>query len=290
MDSPAPPHGQPKPSLACAAFRGEFRPYQAAVLDGAAGYLADGRVHIVAAPGSGKTVLGLELVRRLGEPALILSPTVVIAHQWGERFRDLFLPPDAAAGAYVSERLDRPGVLTSVTYQALHAAFNGLADGADEPSPAGGTAQDNRDPPEALIEALRRAGVKTVCLDEAHHLRREWQKTLEAFLQLIPDAKIIALTATPPFGAEKTEWERYTAVCGEIDQEIFAHELVRAGTLCPHQDYIYLSYPTAKERAAIAQHRERAAGFTRQLVAEGIVGEALRAGGVDPASRHLADA
>ena len=73
-------------------FRGKFRSYQQEVLDEAGRYLADKKIHIVAAPGSGKTVLGLELIRRVGAPTLILSPSVTVRQQWGERFAELFLP------------------------------------------------------------------------------------------------------------------------------------------------------------------------------------------------------
>ena len=55
------------------AFRGSFRSYQQEILSEAEGYLKDGHLHIVAAPGSGKTVLGLELIRRAGKRTLILS-------------------------------------------------------------------------------------------------------------------------------------------------------------------------------------------------------------------------
>ena len=55
-------------------FKGTFRSYQSRVLDNADEYLKDGRINIVAAPGSGKTVLGLELIRRLNAPCIILSP------------------------------------------------------------------------------------------------------------------------------------------------------------------------------------------------------------------------
>ncbi len=55
-------------------FDGTFRTYQQKILDGAEKYLEDGKINVVAAPGSGKTVLGLELIRRLGKPCLILSP------------------------------------------------------------------------------------------------------------------------------------------------------------------------------------------------------------------------
>ncbi|MCI0692586.1 hypothetical protein L0337_11355 [candidate division KSB1 bacterium] len=40
--------------------------------------LNDNHLHIIAAPGSGKTILGLEVVRRLNKPALILSPTLAV--------------------------------------------------------------------------------------------------------------------------------------------------------------------------------------------------------------------
>lgn len=71
-------------------FKGEFRPYQKRVLDNAEDYLVDNIINIVAAPGSGKTILGLELIRRLNKPALIISPTVTIQHQWGMRLSDNF--------------------------------------------------------------------------------------------------------------------------------------------------------------------------------------------------------
>ena len=47
-------------------FKWTFRNYQQRVLDEAETYLKDGKIHIVAAPGSGKTILGLELIRREG--------------------------------------------------------------------------------------------------------------------------------------------------------------------------------------------------------------------------------
>lgn len=40
-------------------FHGCFRNYQSKVLENADKYLKDGKINIVAAPGSGKTVLGL---------------------------------------------------------------------------------------------------------------------------------------------------------------------------------------------------------------------------------------
>ena len=62
-------------------FKGTWRDYQERVLSNSGKYLADGKLHIVAAPGSGKTTLGIELIRRLGESCLILSPSITIRQQ-----------------------------------------------------------------------------------------------------------------------------------------------------------------------------------------------------------------
>ncbi len=224
-------------------FRGEFRDYQRRVLEGAPRFLNDGKINIVAPPGSGKTVLGLELICRLGEPCLILSPTTTIRDQWGERFESGFLPEGSALSAWFSDDLTTPRPLTSVTYQALHAAMEEEAPRMDLPA------------------LMRERGVRTLCLDEAHHLQNEWQRALERFLTELPELTVISLTATPPYDADPPEWARYTAVCGEIDEEIFVPELVRAGDLCPHQDYLYFTYPAEEELQALAEHRRRAEAF-----------------------------
>ena len=64
-------------------FKWTFRDYQQAVLDNSHKHLKDKRIHIVAAPGSGKTILGLELVRRQNAPARVMSPSVTIRQPWG---------------------------------------------------------------------------------------------------------------------------------------------------------------------------------------------------------------
>ena len=225
-------------------FRGTFRDCQQRVLDHFREYLDDGRLHIVAAPGSGKTVLGLELIRRLGAPCLILSPTAAIRGQWGERFRELFLDDPADFDALFSEDLHTLKTVNAATYQALYAAMERAGGEADCPD---------------LIARMRAHDVRTVCLDEAHHLRNEWYRALEAFLKALDrDVTLICLTATPPYDAEGPEWRRYQAVCGEIDEEIFIPELVAQKTLCPHQDYVLFNFPTDSELAVLRDHRQRA--------------------------------
>ncbi len=210
-------------------FKGTFRSYQQKVLDHSAKYLADGKINVVAAPGSGKTILGLELIRRLGKPAVIFSPTTTIRNQWGERYAEMFI-----GGKEVSFDLRTPTLITSVTYQALNAAVRQTED------------EEGDFRSFDLLKTMREVGVGTICLDEAHHLKNEWQKSLEIFLKEM-NCTVISLTATPPYDSSPAEWERFNAVCGEIDEEIFVPELVKQGTLCPHQDYIYFNFPTKDE-------------------------------------------
>lgn len=65
-------------------FPGEWRRYQELAFAAFDGDRAVGRhrTHLVAPPGSGKTVIGIELVRRLGRPALVLVPSQAVQAQW----------------------------------------------------------------------------------------------------------------------------------------------------------------------------------------------------------------
>ncbi|MFR5602536.1 MAG: DEAD/DEAH box helicase family protein, partial [Lachnospiraceae bacterium] len=232
-------------------FHGQFRSYQAKVLDHADQYLKDGKINIVAAPGSGKTVLGLELIRRIGEPCVILSPTTAIREQWGDRFRTMFLDDQSLFPELFSNDLHKLRLMNSITYQALYTAI--------EKKPVE-TEEDTDCSDIDIFQTIRDHGIRTICLDEAHHLKNEWQRALETFMgQLDGDMKVIALTATPPYDSDGSEWERYQKVCGEIDEEIFVPELVAQNTLCPHQDYVYFSYPTQAEQDMLQEYKKNAA-------------------------------
>jgi len=101
-------------------FAGSLRPSQTQAIELARKELASGgrKIHIVAPPGSGKTVLGLYLwadcVRR---PALVLSPNSAIQAQWAARV-DLFRIDPSCTPA-ISTDPGSPGLLTSLTYQAV---------------------------------------------------------------------------------------------------------------------------------------------------------------------------
>lgn len=254
-------------------FQGKWRSYQQRVLDELEGHLDDGHLHVVAAPGSGKTILGLEVMRRFGDNALILAPTITIRNQWAARL-SMFLPDGAPAPGWVSRDIRKPGPVTVITYQALHAAFSRAEDAADDELPEAEEEDDSDTDRDAriqkklekqVIDALKAHGVGTLVLDEAHHLRNEWWKALIALKKGLKGVRTVSLTATPPYDVDPTEWERYEALCGPIDAEISVPELVRNGDLCPHQDYIRFSWPTALEREKIEKFHEDTREFIRGL-------------------------
>lgn len=267
-------------------FKGTWRAYQARVLKNADRYMRDGKIHIVAAPGSGKTTLGIELIRRMGRPALVLAPSITIREQWVARIEEAFLCDGVQAKDYLSQNLKAPKAITVVTYQALHSAvtrFNGAMEEEAGEAAAGeggaehGEAVDFSD--FDLIAAMKNAGISVLCLDECHHLRSEWWKALEEFKKQLGSPGIIALTATPPYDSTPAMWKRYMDMCGEIDEEITVPELVKEGSLCPHQDFVYFNYPTKEEEAEIARFTERSRTMRSHLMQDADFEAAVRTHG-----------
>ncbi len=254
------------------AFQRTWRTYQSRLLDRLDSYLDHKRLHVVAAPGSGKTVFGLEVVRRINLPTLVLAPTITIRNQWVERLTEHFLPPGSSEPGWISTDIHHPEFLTVATYQALHALCSGELERAEE-QPAedeNGTAADLTNgsgngksaAPIELPEVL--AGFKTLVVDEAHHLRAEWWRTLTFVAERL-NPTVVALTATPPFDVSPYEWQRYEELCGPVDAEVAVPELVLQGDLCPHQDYVYFSTPAKQEQRTFDQFRASVDSFVRRL-------------------------
>lgn len=243
-------------------FKYPWRPYQAKVLEEVNGLIKDKKVHIVAAPGSGKTVLGLELARRIGNPVLILSPTVTIKNQWIDRFVTSFMLEGSSKPEWISDDIYNLNFFNSVTYQGLHCAYKKLtrivSDNDDTDDEVEKETINTEVDVKAynLISEIKKQGIKTIVLDEAHHLKNEWWNSLTKVVEAIPDVVIISLTATPPYDIEQNEWKRYISLCGDIDAEISVPELVKAKNLCPHQDYVYFSYPTNSEKEMIRKYQD----------------------------------
>lgn len=251
-------------------FRGEWREYQARVLDELDSHLDDSHLHIVAAPGSGKTILGLEVMRRLGAPSLILAPTITIRNQWIDRLTSLFLEGPQDIGDWITKDIRNPKTLTFITYQALHAVFTG-EDIEDEdllePEEEDEEKTETIEKPEiaAVIDRLNDLEVQTVILDEAHHLRKEWWNALTALKEGLIKPTVLSLTATPPYDVEYAEWLKYEELCGPIDAEVTVPELVKRGDLCPHQDYVYFGLPTKNEAKKLRQFKSDVRSFLAEL-------------------------
>ncbi len=275
-------------------FKHRWRDYQKQVLNQLEDLRDDEHIHIVAAPGSGKTVLGLEVIRRLGRPALVLAPTVAIRDQWIERLVRDFLPEGADVPGWISTDIRRPGKITVATYQALHSAMKGEPDPDDqwvseEETHSAEIAQQHQtvnvfgqeDGDEDieqrlgrrrthrrdsnLPDILRAHSIDTLVLDEAHHLRTEWWGSLTRLVHRLSVSVVVALTATPPYDVPEYEWDRYVDLCGPIDIEVPVPELVAVGDVCPHQDLIYLTTPTEDERRVISEYRQRVELFVEEL-------------------------
>jgi hypothetical protein len=92
----------------------DWRPSQAHLL-GLAGHVSDRRWHLCAPPGAGKTLIGLELARWIGEHTLVLAPTTAIRDQWRESTALFGAEPDSFTGR--DPEANRP--LTALTYQML---------------------------------------------------------------------------------------------------------------------------------------------------------------------------
>lgn len=107
------------PVFANLRFQYPFRKYQLMALD-----LIDSKTkaetqhHIVAPPGAGKTIVGLELIRRIGRPAVVFAPTTTIQRQWQEKM-GLFTTDQTWLAAHTSLEASQLADVTFLTYQIL---------------------------------------------------------------------------------------------------------------------------------------------------------------------------
>ena len=229
-------------------FKGCWRSYQQRVLDELEYHLDDNKLNIVAAPGAGKTTLGIEVILRLKNPAFILAPTITIKNQWKQRILDNFLPSDFDSGL-ISTDIKNISEITVATYQGLHSLYKNIEER------------------EIFIKTLKVLNINTLVLDEAHHLRTEWWATLNNLYEELNNEhfKIVSLTGTPPYDVSPAEWNNYQTLCGPVDAEISNPELVKAGDLCPHQDLIYFSNLTSEEEKIVFDFEEKRNAFFKDI-------------------------
>lgn len=229
-------------------FKGTWRSYQQRVLYELNYHLDDNKLNVVAAPGAGKTTLGIEVILRLRNPAFILTPTITIKNQWKQRILDNFLPQDFNSDL-ISTDIKNLSELTISTYQGLHSLYKNIEER------------------ENFIKQLKSLGINTLVLDEAHHLRTEWWVTLNDLYNELNNEnfKIVSLTGTPPYDVSSAEWNNYSSLCGPVDAEISIPELVKVGDLCPHQDLIYFSNLTTEEQKIIFDFEQKRNDFFKDI-------------------------
>ena len=111
--------------------------------------------------------------------------------------------------------------MTVATYQALHALCAGEPEEQAQPIEAeengdsknhvfeplnnGTDANQGAQGHILLPEAFTEAKFRALVLDEAHHLRAEWWKTLTFVAEQLDNPTIVALTATPPYDVSPFE-------------------------------------------------------------------------------------
>lgn len=252
-------------------FKYPWRDYQKRVLDELETHIEDDHLHVVAPPGSGKTILGLEVALRLNEPTLIFAPTIAIRNQWIKRFTELFIQSDEVP-TWISRDIRNPKFLTVSTYQGLFAACSGTKEieEGEEEIENGETGEFSTSEAQELITQLKRQEIGTIIVDEAHHLKNAWWKALDEVKHHLAPT-IVGLTATPPYDVTYTEWKRYLDLNGPVDAEISVPELVVEGDLCPHQDYVLLSCPTQEEQAKLVAYNHRIERLVEEIKGDGVL-------------------
>ncbi len=266
-----------------------LRPYQRLALAAFEADRAAGRrhTHIVAPPGSGKTVMGLEMARRLGAPAVVLCPTAAIREQWVRG--DSGVPLHAHTYQAICRTEDPDGALRAAAEARWAAEQAAAGTGAGtasrrreaelaritaaikrEVAAAGGAADLLPAPARERIAALRDAGVRTVILDECHHLVSLWGHLVRAAVDALgPDVHMIGLTATSPDEMTADEAALYHALLGDVDFETPTPAVVRDGFLAPYQELALFTTPLDSELAWLEERHARFAELLDRLMEVG---------------------
>ncbi len=77
------------------------------------------KFHVVSPPGSGKTIMGIEMGIRLGKPMLIVCPNTAIQGQWMDKFNLFIANGDTSLKSIINTDPNSIGLINIFTYQVL---------------------------------------------------------------------------------------------------------------------------------------------------------------------------
>lgn len=267
------------------AFPGSFRRYQGLALEAVDGLRAAGhsRAYVVMPPGSGKTVLGLEVARRIGRRTLVLTPNTAVQAQWLAQWKEFGGDGPHPAPASAERGLRAP--VTVLTYQSL-SVWDRTADDEDVEDDSSATLAETRraalrgEPGSDLLDLLHPRGrdlVKraaamgpwTLVLDECHHLLETWGALCRALVRALgDDTWVVGLTATPRTSMTARQAELHDELFGDCDFSVPTPAVVKEGELAPYQELVYLTGPTTEEDTWIVAERSRFADLQLELLSE----------------------
>jgi len=225
------------------AFYVDFRRYQEDILAAfEARRRTGGRTfQVVAPPGSGKTLVAIEIIHRLGSRAVVFVPTLAIQAQWVE-MSDAY-SDGVSAGTDPRSDVD----ILCLTYQVVSTR---ASDGSPHRNAR------------AILGLVGDRG--TVVFDECHHLTAEWARAVR---RLDRDGTfLVGLTATPPTELEAGERELYRGLLGDVDCEVPLPPVIKEGYLAPFQDLVYVVAPTDAETASIGRRFAPLRAARKELV------------------------
>ena len=285
------------------AYSRPFRRYQSLALHAFEKSRGSGRrrSYLVLPPGAGKTVLGLEIARRLGNPTIAFGPNTAVQEQWVSQWTG-FEPVVADA----SDRSDLKAPITALTYQSLcnleshptqleDRALQALHRVRQLPTDVPMDPRDAADlgavrarlrrsialsgDRESLFELLSPNGRRlvetihgsgrqwTVILDECHHLLEMWGHLVLALADELGDKVfLLGLTATPPGEMDQVEADLYGKLFGHADYEVPTPAVVKEGSLAPYRDLCMLTTPLDGELQFIREEGLRLQSFLTDLM------------------------
>ncbi|MDQ4053014.1 MAG: DEAD/DEAH box helicase, partial [Actinomycetota bacterium] len=192
----------------------------------------------------------------------VLSPNTAIQGQWVRGWQQL-QTADGRNDVAVGTDRDLSAPVTALTYQSL-AVFDD--EPGEETEPTSSHLDRLHPNGQALVRRLQAAGPITLVLDECHHLLEVWGRLLAELLELLPEATVLGLTATPPVTLTPDQATLVADMFGEVVYTASIPAVVREGHLAPFADLVWLTAPTPVEAGWLLDQNQRFAELTTQLL------------------------